>query len=373
MKFNLKTGLKIGLCTFLLYLAIFYWEYISGFLLGTLSAATPLVVGCIVAYLVNILMSFYERYYFPKSKAVFFQKSRRIVCMILAFVTLVGIISLVVWLIVPQLIDCTKLLVEELPGALEYFTDKLTSLEHMPKTVLEFLQTINWENKIDQLIDLVSTGMGGVMTVVLKTVTSVISGVITAFISIIFAVYLLLGKEKIGKQADTLMVHYLKNGVREKIHYVLHIFDDCFHRYIVGQCTEAVILGVLCTLGMLILRLPYATMIGALIAFTSLIPIAGAYLGAGIGAFLILSVEPIDALIFLIFIVILQQFEGNVIYPRVVGASLGLPSIWVLSAVVIGSGIMGIGGLLLAVPLTAALYRILREDVLRRKARTSDK
>lgn len=369
MTFKFKTGLKICACAFLLYLAVFYWEYISKFALGVLGAATPLVAGCVIAYLVNLLMNFYERHYFPRSKTRFVLKSRRVICMILAFITLVGIISLILVLIVPQLIDCISLFVEALPDALEYFTTKLSTLEHMPKNVLEVLNTVDWESKIDQLFDLISTGMGGVVTVLLKTITSVVSGIIGAFISIIFSVYLLLSKEKLAGQFDTLMVHYMKDNLREKIRYIINVFNDCFHRYIVGQCTEAVILGALCTLGMLILGLPYATMISALIAFTSLVPVAGAYIGASIGAFLILSVEPVDALIFIIFIIILQQFEGNVIYPRVVGASLQLPSIWVLGAVVIGSGIMGIGGLLLGVPMTAAIYRIIADDIKRRKSK----
>ena len=145
--------------------------------------------------------------------------------------------------------------------------------------------------------------------------------------------------------------------------YVLGIVNDCFRKYIVGQCTEAVILGVLCTIGMLLLRLPYATMVGALIAFTALIPIAGAYIGAFVGAFMILTVSPAKALIFLIFIVVLQQLEGNIVYPRVVGSSLGLPGIWVLAAVTVGGGVLGIPGMLLGVPLMAAAYKLIRDDV----------
>lgn len=145
--------------------------------------------------------------------------------------------------------------------------------------------------------------------------------------------------------------------------YVLSVLNDSFHKYIVGQCTEAVILGVLCTIGMLILGLPYATMIGALIALTALIPVAGAYIGAGVGAFMVLTVSPIQAVIFLVYIVILQQLEGNLIYPRVVGSSMGLPAIWVLVAVTIGGGVMGIPGMLLGVPLAATFYRLIRDDV----------
>ena len=148
---------------------------------------------------------------------------------------------------------------------------------------------------------------------------------------------------------------------------MLHVLDDSFHRYVVGQCTEAVILGTLCTLGMLIFGFPYATMIGALVGATALIPIAGAYIGAGVGAILILTVSPVEALLFLVFIVILQQLEGNIVYPRVVGSQLGLPALWVLAAITVGGNVMGIGGMLLAVPLTTAIYRLVRENVRKRE------
>ena len=155
----------------------------------------------------------------------------------------------------------------------------------------------------------------------------------------------------------------MKDGIYTKTKYILTVLNDCFHKYIVGQCTEAVILGVLCTLGMLLLRLPYATMTGTVVAFTALIPVAGAYIGAAVGAFMILTVSPMKAVIFLIFLVVLQQLEENLIYPRVVGSSMGLPAIWVLAAVTIGGGVMGIAGMLLGVPLAAAIYRLLREYV----------
>ncbi len=144
---------------------------------------------------------------------------------------------------------------------------------------------------------------------------------------------------------------------------MLAVTNDCFRRYIIGQCTEAVILGVFCIFGMLVLRFPYAVMIGTLIGFTVLIPIAGAYIGAGVGAFMIFMVSPIQAAPFLIFIVVLQQLEGNLIYPKVVGSSIGFPAIWVFAAVTVVGGIMGIMGMLLAVPLTAVIYQLLREDV----------
>ena len=144
---------------------------------------------------------------------------------------------------------------------------------------------------------------------------------------------------------------------------MLHTFSDSFHKYIVGQCTEAVILGGLCAIGMGILGLPYATMIGALVAFTALIPVAGAFIGGAVGAFMILMVNPIQALIFIVYLVVLQQLEGNIIYPKVVGSSMGLPAIWVLAAVTVGGGVMGIMGMLIGVPIAATAYRIIHNDV----------
>ena len=167
------------------------------------------------------------------------------------------------------------------------------------------------------------------------------------------------------------MKHVMKEERYQKTLHVLSVMNDCFRRYTIGQCTEAVILGVLCTLGMWLLQLPYAAMIGALVAFTALIPVAGAYIGAGVGAIMIITVSPIKALIFLIFIVVLQQLEGNLIYPKVVGNSIGLPAIWVLAAVTVGGGVLGIPGMLLGVPLAATLYRLLREKLAQKEAATT--
>ena len=195
------------------------------------------------------------------------------------------------------------------------------------------------------------------------TISSVFGGIVTLLIAFIFAIYILSGKEKIGRQYHKLMKRYGKPGVVEKINHVLSTMNDCFRKYIIGQCTEAVILGGLCTVGMLLLGLPYATMTGAVIALTALIPVAGAYIGGEIGAFMIFTVSPVKAIIFIVFLVILQQIEGNIIYPRVVGSSIGLPGIWVLAAVTIGGGVMEIGGMLLGVPHAATVYRLLGEDV----------
>ena len=201
------------------------------------------------------------------------------------------------------------------------------------------------------------------MDVVVGAVSSLVSGVTTAFLAIIFAIYLLLGKNKIGGQLKRVMHHFVPEKITEKFDYVRKVADESFHKFIVAQCTEALILGGLCTVGMLILRLPYAAMIGAVTVVTAFIPVVGALLGGAVGAFLILMESPVKALIFLVFIILLQQIEGDLIYPRVVGSSMGLPSIWVLTAVTLGGGMFGIMGMMLSVPLASTLYTLLSNEV----------
>ena len=363
MRIEWKSCFRVGLSAFVLYLCITYWSSAAGFVAAAVGAAAPLIIGCVIAYLVNILMSFYERHYFPDAKAAGLKKSRRPVCMIAAFLTLAAVIVLLINLVMPELAACVQLLFAKLPGAMRAFAAWLSASNLLPENMTDMIASVNWQSKIQQIISVLTTGVSSVMGTTIHAISSVFSGIVTALFSFIFAIYLLSGKEKLANQFDRLMKRYMKAAFYRKTTYVLSVMNDCFHRYIVGQCTEAVILGVLCTIGMLILKLPYATMIGALIAFTALIPVAGGYIGAGIGAFMIMTVSPMQAVIFLLYIVVLQQLEGNLIYPRVVGSSMGLPGIWVLAAVTVGGGVMGIVGMLLGVPLAATLYRLLREDV----------
>ncbi len=363
MKLSWKDCLKVGVSIFVLYLCIHFWPAAASLVKLVIGAAAPLIIGCAVAYVVNILMSTYERIWFPRSTAALAVKTRRPVCLLAAFATLVAVVVLIVALIVPQLVSCVRILIAELPGAMDAAIAFVESLHILPEDILRALDAIDWRSKLGDIVSAVTSGIGNVVDVLFSAVSTVFSGVVTGLLSFIFSIYLLLGKETLGNQFHILTRRYLPDDWRRNLEYVVAVVDDCFHRYIVGQCLEAVIIGVLCAIGMAILRLPYATMIGALVGFTALIPVAGAYIGAGVGAFMILTVNPIQAVIFLVFLVILQQLEGNLIYPRVVGSSMGLPGIWVLAAVTVGGGILGIGGMLLGVPLAAAAYRIIRDDV----------
>jgi len=309
------------------------------------------------------LMTFYERHYFPKSQKPAVMKSRRPICMLGAVLTLAAILVLVISLVLPQLISCVQLLLSELPKAISFMIMQVEKIGIIPENIISLLSEIDWKSRIGSILEAFTSGVGNVMDLVLTTVTSVFSSIVTGLLSLIFALYLLTSKDTLKQQLMRAMKHYLHTKLHTRIMYVVSLLNDSFHRYIVGQCTEAVILGLLCTLGMTLLRLPYATMIGALVAFTALIPVAGAYIGALVGAFMILTISPVKALIFLVFIVILQQLEGNLIFPRVVGSSIGLPGIWVLAAVTLGGGIMGVFGMLLGVPLASVLYRIIRDDM----------
>ena len=367
MNWDWKGCLRLGTVLFGLYLAIHYWDSASHLLLLALSAALPLILGGIIAYVVNILMSLYERHFFPGHVGTA-AKLRRPVCLLLAFATLGALLFLLVRMILPELAQSVGLLIREAIPRLETLLKSLNQNGELN----QFLATyglaltngsIDWNSAITAVGKWFMSGLGGVMGSVVSLVSALGSTAFTLIVSLIFSIYLLVGKETLARQACLVLNTYLKPVWYKRTMYFLDTLNTCFHHFVVGQCTEAVILGLLCMGGMTLFSFPYATMVGTLIGFTALIPVAGAYIGAGVGAFLIFTVSPVKAVLFLLFIAVLQQLEGNLIYPKVVGSSIGLPGIWVLAAVTIGGGILGVFGMLLAVPLTAAFYQILKRDV----------
>lgn len=371
MKQEYKKYAVLAGCLFVLYLCIRYWDYFIRVVLLGFQAASPLILGAVIAYMLNIIMNFYEQYYIKQCKFQIIMKQKRMICMILSFLSLVGIIFLIFNLVLPELINCVKELLQKGPAVIESIYAALKNNEDLAgyMELLDRNVTLDQkmlEERMEQALGVLLNGVGGVVNSVYLAITSLISGIVTLMVGLIFSIYLLIGKERLGQQVKLLICTYLPKS-HARIFYIANTMNDSFHNFIVGQCTEAVILGSLCIVGMWICRFPYAVMIGVLVGFTALIPIAGAYIGAGVGAFMIFTVSPIKAVFFLIFIVVLQQLEGNLIYPRVVGNSIGLPGIWVLAAITIGGGILGIGGMLLAVPLTAAIYKLLREDVYAKK------
>ena len=368
VKQNFKKMLGLAGALIVVFLVIHYWEKLEGLISVGVGAAMPLIIGCVLAYVINILMKTFENWYDKLFKVEVARKIKRVVCLILAFLSLAGIIALIINLVLPELINCIASFIRLIPGALQTVVD-IVGEEQILQMFPELQKGFDFSSissQVEQLIKTVLGGVGGAVGSIMNVVTSAVSVVVNVVIGLIFSLYVLLDKEGLGRRCKTLISTYFSKA-SDKIFYVAKVLDESFHSFIVGQCLEAVVLGTLCVIGMLIFRFPYAVMIGVFIGFTALIPVAGAYIGAAVGAIMILTVSPIQAVEFLIFIVVLQQLEGNLIYPKVVGKTIGLPGIWVLTAVTVGGGVLGVGGMLLAVPLFAAGYRLIREDISRRK------
>ncbi len=372
MNISRTSCIRIVLTILAAFLCIKYWAAAEAAVSIAFAAASPLIIGGIIAYIVNILMSFYERK-LPVSGKPAMAKLRRPGCMLLSFITLALVVLLLFRMIIPELINCLMLIVEKLPGALRtaytWLDENFNISAYLTdRNIINTLENMNVQETVRKIMNALMSGVGGAMGSIISGVSGVVSAIATAFIALVFAVYLLLGKETLAGQVTRLVNTYLGEGALNKLLYVTRTVDNSFHSFIVGQCLEAVILGALCILGMTVFRFPYAMMIGCLVGFTALIPIAGAYIGAAVGAFMIFTVNPLQALLFVVFLVVLQQLEGNLIYPKVVGASIGLPGIYVLAAITIGGGVMGIPGMLLGVPVTAALYQLVKNNMTAREA-----
>lgn len=347
-------------CIFFLFLIFHYWDLGISWLGVLFSVIQPLLLGCAAAYILNLIMNFYERSILKnwKRKA----SSKRGLAILFAIITFFAIFILVIGTILPELKSCMNILFSSIPTIWQQILDFINETPEIQE-LLPYVSNIQIDPQklLSPLFSWITSGLGAS---IFGYISSAVSIIFNLFVMLVFAIYLLAGKEWLGKQFHRLLDTYLHRPViKEKILYVLHTLDHSFHQFIVGQCTEAVILGTLCIIGMLILRLPYAVMIGVLIGATALIPIFGAYIGGIIGTIMIITVSPFKAVVFLIFLVILQQFENQLIYPKVVGTSIGLPGIFVFSAVMVGGGLFGVIGVLLGIPFTAALYQLLKQDL----------
>lgn len=339
-----------------------------------LSILVPMFIGCAIAYVLNVLVVKVETLPILK-KSIIPGSYKRLISVLGAIVMFLLVIIMVVQIVLPQLVEAFGVVLKGIPPMLEQTAAWLATQKLPVPELQQWLSdlNINWPQLVQKAITYLSSGVSNLFSATVTALGSIGGIVMQMVVSFIFALYLLFGKEKLGYQFGSLMEVYLRESTTNRLLYALNIAHDTFTKFIVGQCTEAVIIGVLCTLGMILFRFPYATMIGTLIGATALLPIVGAYLGAAIGAFMILTVNPLQAVAFLVFIVVLQQLEGNLIYPRVVGSSIGLPGIWVLVAVTVGGGIGGIVGMLLAVPTAATVYKLLKQDVVQRKQRIDRK
>lgn len=370
-KDNLK---KIrGLILFTIFVLVALWNYelvIDGirFIWGVIF---PFVLGGIIAFIVNIPMRFFEEKIFDKARKrnkKWAEKIARPLSLILTLLVIIGVIATVVLVVVPELgntlLNLGKTIQDFLPKVQEWAIKLFEDNQEIAKAISEI--NIKWEDILSQGLDFLKSGAGSVLGSTFEAAKSIISGVTTFFIAFVFSCYILVQKEKLGEQVKKLMRAFMPEDWNNILLALGSVFNKSFTNFFTGQCLEAVILGLMFLVVMAILRLPYALLISVLIAFTALIPIFGAFIGCAVGALLIFMVSPVKALIFIAVFLVLQQIEGNFIYPHVVGNSVGLPSIWVLVAVSVGGSLMGLAGMLIFIPLTAVVYTMLRGIVNRR-------
>lgn len=326
----------------------------------------PFVLGGCLAFVLNLPMSFFERKLLDnnKNKKKRKQKNKklvRIVSIVFAILVIFLVLALIVTLIVPELVNVINMLIDNIP----YYVSETTKLIEQNGGDISDVNTLIQQSNIDieNIKNKIMNQIPKILTSSISIVGSIINGIATFFIAVVFAIYVLIEKEKLKNQVTKILYAYLNKEKVEKIINIGRVSRNTFKSFLTVQCLEATILGILCIIGMLILRIPYAVPIGILIGVTALIPVVGAFLGVIIGAILIVAVNPIKVITFVIFVLVLQQIEGNLIYPRVVGNSIGLPGMWVLVAVSVGGSVGGILGMLLGVPIATIIYTLLKIDV----------
>ena len=381
MELSRKTMKKLALLIAFAALAFTAFEWFDGaaraavFLLDLLA---PFLAGGAVAFVLNVPMRFIESKLLPTpgGKPTASRRVRRFlrpVSLLLTFLFVVLVILVLVLVIAPELVRTVAGLGVTIQNAVLRFLNWAEEMFANTPQVMEWLnsltfnwQSINWQSLINQVVDVVKSGATSILSSAFSTAMNVFNGVADTFIAFFFACYLLLQKEKLGLQCRKALYALLPRKGADRVVEVFSLSHRIFSSFITGQCTEAVILGTMFFIVMSILNMPYAVLVGCTIAVTALIPIVGAFIGCGLGAFLLLMVSPMQALIFVAMFLILQQVEGNLIYPHVVGSSVGLPSIWVLAAVSIGGSLMGVAGMLLFIPMTSVIYTLFRQFVYRR-------
>lgn len=372
MEFHKKTVWTVAAAAFAVLAG--YWglqnlTLLGGALRAMVSLIAPFLLGCAVAFILNVPMRAVERRMGTDKRTA---KLRRPVAFVLTLALVTGVLALASLVIVPSLGEAVSSVSQQAQTFFTRLPEMLTALEtRLPelKTALQGLD-IEWTDLSAKALELlrdlgerlVNTGVGGVLGG-MSFVGSVVSGVSTFFIGLVFAVYLLFQKEKLGRQIRQILYALLPERAADQILSVADLANRTFSNFLSGQCLEAVILGSLFIVIMPIFKMPYAVLVGVTVALTALIPIVGAFIGCAVGAVLILLVNPVQALLFIVLFLVIQQIEGNLIYPHVVGSSVGLPSIWVLVAVILGGKLMGILGMLVFIPLCSVLYALFRQYV----------
>ncbi|MFC6169835.1 AI-2E family transporter [Loigolactobacillus jiayinensis] len=361
MQLNKKRLLQVAILLGLFLIVLIYPKQIYAAFTNVVGVVLPLILGGVLAYVLNLLCVPLEKWYFPHTQKRWLQKSRRPVVIVVSLMIIIAVIFGVFQLVIPKFATALTDFFGSLPALATTTVNWLKDTDQMPM-ITKQLESLNidWASIQSKAMQYFTSGVSGVFDSAFKIFGNITKGVVNFFLALTFAIYILGSKERLGKNVRRVSRAFIPRRVLSKIRYVLHVANQMFSSFIVGQVTEAFVLGTLCVLGMWLFRFPYALPIGAFIGIMALIPIFGAWIGAAVGFLLIVVDSPLKAFLFIVFILVLQQLENNLIYPRVVGTSIGLPGIWVLAAITIGSGVAGILGMLLGVPLAATLYQLLR-------------
>lgn len=365
---NAKKTIFVLCSAILFYQALENIGNIIDFINKLIALIFPFIIGCAIAFVINVPMRQIEKHLFKKSKYKKIPTVRRVIALVTTISAFILIVVFALRIVIPEITNTVMDVSDKLPGAMEKLLDKAEKLTEKYPEIQEAILNIevDWSKVVDVAVNSLKNGIGVFMVSGIGIISDVISGVTSFVIGLVFAIYILFQKEKLARQAKQVMYAFLSKEKVEKIITICSISNKTFASFLSGQCLEACILGTMFFITMSIIRLPYALMMGVVIAITALIPIVGAFIGCFIGALLILIDSPTKALMFVIMFLVLQQIEGNLIYPHVVGSSVGLPSIWVLVAVTVGGNLMGVLGMLIFIPICSILYALFKELVKRR-------
>ncbi|MGN0399274.1 MAG: AI-2E family transporter [Blautia sp.] len=368
-KKDMKNIMLLILFGVLVYVGIQKVDMIWLFLGGLLGIVYPFLLGAAMAFVLNVPMCFLEKKLFGCVKeGSKWKKMARPVSMLLSIVLVVGVILLVILVVVPELGQTILTISASVEAALPKVQSWAIDTFRNNTQIVQWIQSLefDWNNIINTAVNFLKNGAGNVLSSTVEVARTVVNVLMNFFIGFVFAVYILLQKEKLSVQIKKVFYALFPERIVKKIMEVCSLSYRTFASFVSGQCVEAVILGSMFFITMTLFRFPYALLIGVLIAFTALIPVFGAFIGCVIGTFLIFVADPMKGLAFIVLFLVLQQIEGNLIYPHVVGNSVGLPSIWVLVAVTLGGSLMGVVGMLVFIPLSSVMYTLFRQFVYKR-------
>lgn len=347
---------------FLAALGIVYSQSIIGGLVAVWQAVLPLLVGFILAFVLNLVMVKLERVFFPNSRKAVVRRLRRPVCLILSVAFFALVIAAIVNLILPELRTSIAVAEQGIVTIFRALYDWVAENPNISSDLLHQLGIPDIEKDLSNFVAGISTGdlnkISGLATYLVSAAGSIAHVVFSVIVSIVFSIYTLLEKERVLKGAESLLEMLFPEKRADFIRHAASVANESFSKFVTGQFLEAVIVGVLCTIGMTAMGMPYAVSVGVCVGVMALVPVFGAWLGGIVGFLMVLTAGLSQAIGFAIFLLILQQLESHLIYPNVVGSMVELPSIWVFSGVLVGGTLFGVFGMLLGVP-TIATARIL--------------